>query len=189
VLDCRNCRYFGYINIHPYIHRPVEILDITIDGKAKVVVYPENDLTESRGTPGQVSIGFGKFVQVLDCRVYHSNILYCGLTFLKVRMEFLSIRTTVLTEVCNFFFTHVPELPKHPPFRNIVETLFNHEIELQGDHHGSEDEPDIIPSEDFVPPDDTDSDIQAEEEGQSDEDENKSQSIPSCREEDIDKFN
>jgi hypothetical protein len=91
VLDCRDSRYLGYINMPPYVHRPVQILDITTKGEAKVVVYPEKDLIESIGTPTQVSIGFGKFVQVLDCMAFQSNILSCGLIFLKVPIEFLGI--------------------------------------------------------------------------------------------------
>jgi hypothetical protein len=174
VLDCRNSRYFGYINIPPYIHRPVEILDITTKGEAKVVVYPEKDLIESRGTPQQVSIGFGNFVQVLDCIAFQSNILFCGLIFLKVPIEFLGIRTPVHTKICNFFFTHVPDLQMNPPFSYIQETLFIHEKCLQGDHPTSDSETDIIPSEEFVPLDDTDSDIQPEEEGDSGKEDNES---------------
>jgi hypothetical protein len=150
ILDCRFSRWFGYINIPPYIQRPVQILDILENGKAIVLVYPETGQILTKGTPYRAAIGHGQSVKFLDCEIVGQIKLCNGFPLLKIRIEFLLFCTPVEDKECEIFLKHIPNLMENIPFSFFQETLEQHEKQLQGEPDKSSSDLQDEKSEDFA---------------------------------------
>jgi hypothetical protein len=133
VFDRRGSRSFGYVSTAPYWQLPVQIFDISQNGKAKVVILPESWDCIDDGTPCVAEIGHGESLEMVHCTLKNGIKRIKGLPLHNVPVQALFLSIPLRDKDCSVFFQHVPELRIHTQFSYITDTLQQHMDELRGD--------------------------------------------------------